>query len=97
MKRYLPLAIVVLVGVLAVAGGTRLYWIKRPHILTISSEHRSKAGADESVTFATLGTPHLLKVLRDPRIVYELGCRYRETVREKGVAELVAWKEESRS
>src|SRR5437762_7933568 len=49
MKRYLPLAIVVLVGVLAVAGGTRLYWIKRPHILTISSEHRSKAGADESV------------------------------------------------
>jgi protein-disulfide isomerase len=49
MRRYLPLIIVIVVGLASVASGYRLYQLKRPHILTISSEHRSKAGADESV------------------------------------------------
>jgi protein-disulfide isomerase len=49
MRRYLPLVIVILVALASVASGFRLYQLKRPHILTIAAEHRSKAGADESV------------------------------------------------
>jgi hypothetical protein len=49
MRRYLPLIIVVLVGLASIGSGFRLYQLKRPHILTIGAEHRSKAGADESV------------------------------------------------
>ena len=49
MRRYLPRLIILLVGLASVASGFRLYQLKRPHLLTISSEHRSKAGADESL------------------------------------------------
>jgi len=49
MRRFLPLVIVIVVGLASVASGFRLYQLKRPHILTISNEHQSKPGADESV------------------------------------------------
>jgi len=48
MRRYLPSSIILLVGLAFVAVSFRLYQLKRPHILTISSEHRSK-GVDESL------------------------------------------------
>ena len=38
------------------------------------------AAAADDVTRATLAHPHLLNVLRDERLVAELGRRYRETV-----------------
>jgi protein-disulfide isomerase len=56
MRRYLPLIIVIGVGLVSVASGFRLYQLKRPYILTISNEHRSKPGADESVHI--LGNPN---------------------------------------
>ncbi len=49
MKRYLPAIIVVVVGLGSIASGITLYQLKRPKIITIANEHRSKAGADESV------------------------------------------------
>jgi protein-disulfide isomerase len=49
MKRYLPTIIVVVVGLASIGGGIRLYQIKRPHPLTISSEQSSKSGADEGL------------------------------------------------
>ena len=39
MRRYLPWIIVVLVGVLAVGGGVALYQIKRPRVLTTTTEN----------------------------------------------------------
>jgi hypothetical protein len=38
------------------------------------------SGAVDGVTRATLAHPHLLDVLRDERLVADLGRRYRETV-----------------
>ena len=38
------------------------------------------SGAADAVTRATLAHPHLLDVLRDERLVVDLGRRYRETV-----------------
>lgn len=38
------------------------------------------SGAVDSATRATLAHPHLLDVLRDDRLVADLGRRYRETV-----------------
>jgi protein-disulfide isomerase len=42
MRRYLPIVIVVAVGIVAVASGTVLYRAKRPPVLTISKELASK-------------------------------------------------------
>jgi protein-disulfide isomerase len=42
MRRYLPMVIVVVVGIVAVASGMVLYRIKRPPILTISNELAAK-------------------------------------------------------
>jgi protein-disulfide isomerase len=49
MSRYLPFTIVILVGLLAIAGGITLYQIKRPHILTASSEKMSKTAPGETL------------------------------------------------
>ena len=56
MKRYLPLIIVIVVGLLAAAGGITLYQIKRPRVLTASSEHMRKGETGESLHI--LGNPN---------------------------------------
>ena len=43
MKRYLPYAIVIIVGLTTVVSATMLYRAKRPAVLTISSDDRSDA------------------------------------------------------
>jgi len=55
MRRYLPFTIVIAVGLLAIAGGTTLYYVKRPKVLTASSEKMSKTAPGE--TLHILGNP----------------------------------------
>ena len=49
MRRYLPLIIVIVVGLLAAGGATTLYRIKRPLVLTASSEQMRKGEASQSL------------------------------------------------
>src|SRR2546421_12856130 len=49
MRRYLPLAIVISVALLSIGSGSWLYRLKRPHLLTISSDKSAKTGSSESL------------------------------------------------